>query len=884
MEPPLKRVRLSENTDPKTDLHRRRAQNDSRLKSIFESIFEKYGKDFEGVGDEIDMRTGEIVVNNGHILGMTDEKDAGDAGSSSEELESGYYSEDQDTETPIGYYELQEVGQKSDDSVHGDLMAEPEVSWCSDDDADSLMGAIEVEHQSIEEDTILSVENAVSDSEGDELANSDFEWMTPRHILAVAEGRWRRGKQEIEPFNDSTIELAWRAPPISKVRPSSQPMPDIRPTSIDDVQDDPDSEGEGVSLWAPEGKKLRRRRSRKSYPPTNQALLDKREGYDTNIRPSYTSVPNQVSGQRYWTQEEEKLLRKLRATTTLTYRDMQPYFPYRSKQSICLHWNIMINREKANTELKASARPGSKYFSLSTTSSRLDKSDDQMTFGYKTRNGTQGPESLPKTIESAVRDRTIDTEKPPNAFIDECLPQPDESTQGADVLGSVAGNRSTLNAIQLPPTIGQGQREGLNIATATSVHSAFGTGNHDTLLTLPVVQGSPRSACPIVLNAPFCQADNIVPQLMIKNSEEASLQTEIFMQETERVIETAVARLRGHCNTTGLIRQTRTEVREPILSTAAKHRSVKDDAMVRSQRCAQTLASKGFEIVSQPNNRGGRPRQGQTIRDEHKFSPTFEHFTDDAPLSLQTASATMPEICFPLQNPASTPSPVVQEVTESPPVEHSPHKGQFITRRATSTEMDLTSEHLGATTSKPVTPEHVLQVLVPCSKSNAVSKNSKIPFHVTIDERKPELEVQSNECKSYNREMAQQSPPESSSCAVKEDQSAVPISQSHIDKINTRNVRCDQLQCYSGGPSGPEIPDSQPSTMNTTMTRTPRSQEKLAKRSAPLVPQSSGRGRPWIPPSQRTQKKSKSKRTIVDSFSSISEAMLDSSEDELALM
>lgn len=220
----------------------------------------------------------------------------------------------------------------------------------------------------------------------------------------------------------------------------------------------------------------------------------------------------------------------------------------------------------------------------------------------------------------------------------------------------------------------------------------------------------------------------------------------------------------------------------------------------------------------------------------------------------------------------------------SPPVEHSLHKGQFIARRATSTKMDLTSEHLGATTSKPVTPEHVLQVLIPCSKSNTASKNSKAPFYVTIDERKADLEVQRNECKSYNREMAQQSSPESSSCAVKEDHSAVPISLLHIDKINTRNVRCDQLQCDSGGPSGPGIPDSQPSCMSTTIPRTPRSQEKLAKRSAPLVPQSLGRGRPSVPPSLRTQKKNKFKRTIVGSFSSISEAMLDCSEDELSLI
>ena len=35
------------------------------LQHRFEHIFEKYGKDFEGVGDEIDLETGLIVVDNG---------------------------------------------------------------------------------------------------------------------------------------------------------------------------------------------------------------------------------------------------------------------------------------------------------------------------------------------------------------------------------------------------------------------------------------------------------------------------------------------------------------------------------------------------------------------------------------------------------------------------------------------------------------------------------------------------------------------------------------------------------------------------------------------------------------------------------------------------
>ncbi|EAW15200.1 Myb-like DNA-binding domain protein [Aspergillus clavatus NRRL 1] len=83
MERPQKRPRLAFASDGDTepddiDLQEARAHNDLRLKSIFEGIFEKYGKDFTEVGDEIDLQTGAIVVNNGHLRGMSSEDDTGD--------------------------------------------------------------------------------------------------------------------------------------------------------------------------------------------------------------------------------------------------------------------------------------------------------------------------------------------------------------------------------------------------------------------------------------------------------------------------------------------------------------------------------------------------------------------------------------------------------------------------------------------------------------------------------------------------------------------------------------------------------------------------------------------------------------------------------------
>jgi len=63
--------------DPGYKLSLERAYADNRFQATMAHIFEKYSRDFEGVGDEIDMVTGEIVVNNGHLQNMRNEVDVG---------------------------------------------------------------------------------------------------------------------------------------------------------------------------------------------------------------------------------------------------------------------------------------------------------------------------------------------------------------------------------------------------------------------------------------------------------------------------------------------------------------------------------------------------------------------------------------------------------------------------------------------------------------------------------------------------------------------------------------------------------------------------------------------------------------------------------------
>ncbi|KAK2596887.1 hypothetical protein N8I77_012773 [Diaporthe amygdali] len=69
---------LNQRRDPAYQLEQARFRASNKLKSRFEDIFAKYEKDFTGVGDEIDLRTGEVVVDNGHLQSITGVQEFGD--------------------------------------------------------------------------------------------------------------------------------------------------------------------------------------------------------------------------------------------------------------------------------------------------------------------------------------------------------------------------------------------------------------------------------------------------------------------------------------------------------------------------------------------------------------------------------------------------------------------------------------------------------------------------------------------------------------------------------------------------------------------------------------------------------------------------------------
>ncbi|XMA18699.1 hypothetical protein WAI453_011490 [Rhynchosporium graminicola] len=112
--------------DPEAELDQRRARLDYKLKSTFESIFEKYERDFEGVGDEIDLETGEIVVNNGHVVQMVNEHDAGDMNRARHALRE--YSQEAD-EPPSSSFDETEIMEDDDenDEEEDELVSDNEI-------------------------------------------------------------------------------------------------------------------------------------------------------------------------------------------------------------------------------------------------------------------------------------------------------------------------------------------------------------------------------------------------------------------------------------------------------------------------------------------------------------------------------------------------------------------------------------------------------------------------------------------------------------------------------------------------------------------------------------------------------------------------------------
>jgi hypothetical protein len=259
-------------TDPDEELEQRRAQLDHKLKSTFEAIFEKYGKDFDGIGDEIDLATGEILVDNGHLAEMQDERDAGDL---SKRVLGAFTDEPEDTaDSSMGETEIPDVDDDEDEDEDEDEDGNDEEDSTSEDDmvdddmilrgfakanrfvqasSQELETLTEPPHQELRygDDHLPSVKrnslpsrSGILTQFGPQLGQQIVEYLSQQQVLD-------------QPVADeSHIEPAWRVPKITSSRsgkPSSKPL-NVLPLP---PKRSPSPEA-STSIWAPAGSRGRR--------------------------------------------------------------------------------------------------------------------------------------------------------------------------------------------------------------------------------------------------------------------------------------------------------------------------------------------------------------------------------------------------------------------------------------------------------------------------------------------------------------------------------------------------------------------------------------------------------------------------------------------------
>ncbi|KAF7863969.1 hypothetical protein EAF04_006934 [Stromatinia cepivora] len=308
--------------DPDQELQQRRARLDYKLKSTFESIFEKYGKDFDGVGDEIDLLTGEILVDNGHLKEMQDERDAGDNKAGGNLLRALTVEPESVTETSDDEYIIEEgegrnegddARDKSDDQINAEEMS------CGDmEEDDMILRGYDEPTQDPFLDVVSTIEteSASNDPLGDlqhqrnsqpegrsvsfpsynEILRSFGPDVAPQIVNIIS-------RKQIH--DDTHIEPAWRVPELPAVEPRKRPA--LRTFIPEPESERSPSPDVSESIWAlPRGRGPRGpHKPKASFRPRNigdTALLS--DGLNT---PS-SAASKSPRVRNSFTEEEDEIL------------------------------------------------------------------------------------------------------------------------------------------------------------------------------------------------------------------------------------------------------------------------------------------------------------------------------------------------------------------------------------------------------------------------------------------------------------------------------------------------------------------------------------------------------------------------------------------------
>lgn len=345
IERPYKRPRLHYESSG-AELKHKRARHDLHLKSRFEEIFRKYEKDFSETADEIDLETGEIVVNKGHLAAMVDEFDPGQ-------------------DSPSASHQQPDLGNTVNTA---DGHGSQGTDWINNEEEDiaacSMFNGIT---QALSSSNDVRSETAADSSKPPRDYSSDRRTPGNGEHQSGPHKTDRRGHRQLlypsstnghhfqsntadnnsggfyqaERLSKLALESAWQAPPLPVDRSRSFFYPELPSTSADESERGRSPSPPVGSLWAPVADRGRPRSygpaTQRRRPPISREPLPQLELPVFDLGPKQ-HVPSQPRPKQ-WLQEEDELLIKLRTTTQLTYREMAPYFTGRSLYSIACHWS-----------------------------------------------------------------------------------------------------------------------------------------------------------------------------------------------------------------------------------------------------------------------------------------------------------------------------------------------------------------------------------------------------------------------------------------------------------------------------------------------------------------------------------------------------------------
>lgn len=348
--------------DPDTDLHEQRARNDLHLKSRFEAIFEKYGQDFSAVADEIDLETGKIVVDKGHIQRMAHEQDVGQDANPSSQQRSDYLTAPEYQDDAAYHRSSNRLPRVSVENTTGSAAG----SDLEMTDAVTKRAVVIMGQTTIPSTPPLSRLYALEQSErsGRRYTRPSLHDKTPLHRLEVDQISNRLSVERKDMYYPP-IEPAWQVPPLPIDRLAQIQRPILNSRMDEQRKQQRSLSPPGGSLWAPVSGKGRHKNSRtpsQARKPTFKTRRSSMPAYKTNRpgetprkdarqRTSITRSPpkrdfSDQACRKLWTCEEEKLLRHLRANTDLTYAQMTSYFPGRSWIGIECRWLQIADSNK----------------------------------------------------------------------------------------------------------------------------------------------------------------------------------------------------------------------------------------------------------------------------------------------------------------------------------------------------------------------------------------------------------------------------------------------------------------------------------------------------------------------------------------------------------